>query len=182
MARLGHTRRNRAGGRSGGRSVGFRLKSETRGMNELERRMRRIGKVGDVEAVLKTIATSGVMQGKTVELQSRSAWDNARLWADHRARGRDPFVYDLRAGTRRLLLGANRVIHGTANTMTQAALSTAQYMLEAVEHNVFGEQVRMPPLSEKYRRWKEKYFYGKPGLVLTGQLMKSLKPHVVEMG
>lgn len=182
MARLGFTRRNRAGGRSGGRSIGFRLKAETRGFNKIERRMHKLSKLDrDIDAALKCKATEGTLQGKSPQLISRRGWENARLWTTHRDGGRNPFIYDQRHGVDIFRQGANDVIHQRKDTMRHALKSVADYMLDVVQRRVAAE-MGMKPLSEKYRKWKEKYAYGRPILMLTGQLMRSLEPVVVTMG
>lgn len=194
MARLGHTRKNRAGGRSGGRSIGLRVSMQTRGLNALERKIQRLSDVGDWDAGLGTTATSGAFTGKNVNrtdtskerigklvggLLSRSAFDNARLWRAHRNSGRNPFVYDNGKGVALWKAGADREIAGTGS-MKDAALSVARYMKDAVEARVAsGSGIR--PLSEKYGKWKRKYFGDKPVLMLTGQLVKSLRLVAMEM-
>jgi len=180
MARLGYTRINRAGGRSGGRSIGFRLKTQTRGFNELERRMRKLAKAGDWDAALRTNATSSMLEGKKPELQHRSAWDNARIWAKHREEGRNPFVYERKRGLALWAVGANKMLRQQAASMRGAAVDVAKYMLDAVEQRVSSGE-GMTPLSDRYRKWKERIYPGRPILMLTTQLMKSLRPVAVEM-
>jgi hypothetical protein len=181
--KLGGTRLNRAGGRSGGRSIGFRLKAETRGFNKIERRMHSLSKLDrDIDAALKCKATEGTLHGKrSTELISRRGWENARLWVEHRENGRNPFIYSPQHGVDIFRQGANDVIHQRKDTMRHALKRVADYMLDVVQRRVAGE-VGMKPLAEKYRKWKVKYYYGRPILMLTGQLMRSLEPVVVTMG
>ena len=72
------------------------------------------------------------------------------------------------------------MLRATTSTMRDAAVSVARFMLEEVDKNI-SSGANMKPLATKYGKWKAKYFPGKPILVLTAQLRKSLKPVAVEM-
>ena len=177
MARLGKSRarKNRSGGRSYGRS-----RATIKGWNALERRLAACSKASDVDAGLKTEASDGVTYSRSGEKpEHRSAGDNAKIWNRQKKDGRNPFKYDEDKGTKLWRDGANRVIGKDAGGLKAAGKKVADYMRKTVVKNIsMGRD--MAPLDKRYAAWKRKKFGGKAILVRSGQLLRALKPIVIE--
>lgn len=180
------------------------IKAETTGIQSFMRRLNAARKAArDTDAGLEVTGTRGTAYGrkKSTEAQTptlsaltranersegmrqqyRSPAANMRIWNRHKKNDRNPFKYNVSRGRREWVKGAKRAVRFGTAAIHAAGEKVAKYMLDAVRANIeAGNGIK--PNSGRYAEWKRKRFPGKPALVLSGQLLESLKPKVIQDG